>query len=109
MTSWGFRASHLRDAGGIGVATKQGVLGLEATPHRFVGLLAYEKGSGAPISTGADKGEEEEEAAGDEGMASSSDDVLTVFVLQMRVSGSTYVRSIVHDLAHALGSAGHAV
>ncbi|TFK76289.1 pseudouridine synthase [Pluteus cervinus] len=29
------------------------------------------------------------------------------FVLKMRVSGGTYVRSIVHDLAHALGSAGH--
>ena len=27
----------------------------------------------------------------------------------MRVSGGTYVRSIVHDLAHALGSAGHVV
>jgi hypothetical protein len=109
MTSWGFRASHLHDAGGIGVATKQGILGLEATPHRFVGLLAYKKGSGAPISAGADKGEEEEEAAGDEGMASSSDDIPTAFVLQMRVSGGTYVRLIVHDLMHVLGSAGHVI
>ncbi|KAH9958304.1 pseudouridine synthase [Russula dissimulans] len=33
-------------------------------------------------------------------------EVPTAFVLQMRVSGGTYVRSIVHDLAHALGSAG---
>ncbi|KAJ6572915.1 pseudouridylate synthase 4 [Mycena sp. CBHHK59/15] len=33
----------------------------------------------------------------------------TAFVLQMRVSGGTYVRSIVHDLAHELGSAGHVV
>ena len=33
----------------------------------------------------------------------------TAFVLRMRVSGGTYVRSIVHDLAHALGSAGHVV
>jgi tRNA pseudouridine55 synthase len=39
----------------------------------------------------------------------SSDDVTTAFVLQMRVSGGTYVRSIVHDLARALGSAGHVV
>jgi tRNA pseudouridine55 synthase len=39
----------------------------------------------------------------------ASDDVPTAFVLQMRVSGGTYVRSIVHDLAHALGSAGHVV
>lgn len=38
-----------------------------------------------------------------------SDEVPTAFVLQMRVSGGTYVRSIVHDLAHALGSAGHVV
>jgi len=37
------------------------------------------------------------------------DDVPTAFVLQMRVSGGTYVRSIVHDLAHVLGSAGHVV
>ncbi|KAH9901377.1 pseudouridylate synthase 4 [Cubamyces lactineus] len=33
----------------------------------------------------------------------------TAFVLRMKVSGGTYVRSIVHDLAHALGSAGHVV
>lgn len=31
------------------------------------------------------------------------------FVLKMTVSGGTYVRSIVHDLAHNLGSAGHVV
>ena len=36
-------------------------------------------------------------------------EVPTAFVLRMRVSGGTYVRSIVHDLAHALGSAGHVV
>ncbi|KAK2462157.1 hypothetical protein APHAL10511_005855 [Amanita phalloides] len=36
-------------------------------------------------------------------------DVPTAFVLKMKVSGGTYVRSIVHDLAHALGSAGHVV
>jgi hypothetical protein len=28
--------SHECDAGGIGVATEQGILGLEATPHLFV-------------------------------------------------------------------------
>jgi len=33
----------------------------------------------------------------------------TAFVLRMRVSGGTYVRSIVHDLGHALGSAAHVV
>jgi len=33
----------------------------------------------------------------------------TGFVLSMKVSGGTYVRSIVHDLAHAVGSAGHVV
>ena len=33
----------------------------------------------------------------------------SAFVLNMSVSGGTYVRSIVHDLAHAVGSAGHVV
>lgn len=41
--------------------------------------------------------------------APAPDEVPTAFVLRMRVSGGTYVRSIVHDLAHALGSAGHVV
>ena len=41
--------------------------------------------------------------------AAAPDEVPTAFVLRMRVSGGTYVRSIVHDLAHALGSAGHVV
>ncbi|KAG6328841.1 hypothetical protein ID866_10248 [Astraeus odoratus] len=31
------------------------------------------------------------------------------FILNMKVSGGTYVRSIVHDLGHALGSAAHVV
>jgi len=31
------------------------------------------------------------------------------FVLRMRVSGGTYVRSIVHDVGHAVGSAAHVV
>lgn len=33
----------------------------------------------------------------------------TAFVLSMTVSGGTYVRSVIHDLAHAVGSAGHVV
>ncbi|KAH9483913.1 tRNA pseudouridine synthase 4 [Psilocybe cubensis] len=33
----------------------------------------------------------------------------SAFVLKMKVSGGTYVRSIVHDLAHAIDSAGHVV
>jgi tRNA pseudouridine55 synthase len=33
----------------------------------------------------------------------------TAFEVSMTVSGGTYVRSIVHDLAHAVGSAGHVV
>ncbi|KAH8116795.1 pseudouridine synthase [Phellopilus nigrolimitatus] len=36
-------------------------------------------------------------------------DVPPAFVLTMRVSGGTYVRSIAHDLGHALGSAAHVV
>ncbi|TFK91018.1 pseudouridine synthase [Polyporus arcularius HHB13444] len=40
---------------------------------------------------------------------SSGSQVPTAFVLRMKVSGGTYVRCIVHDLAHALGSAGHVV
>ena len=40
----------------------------------------------------------------------TSDDLPpTAFVLNMKVSGGTYVRSIVHDLAQAVGSAGHVV
>ncbi|EIN07290.1 pseudouridylate synthase 4 [Punctularia strigosozonata HHB-11173 SS5] len=40
---------------------------------------------------------------------SESDEVPPAFVLRMTVSGGTYVRSIVHELAHAVGSAGHVV
>ncbi|KAJ7449891.1 pseudouridine synthase [Mycena latifolia] len=39
----------------------------------------------------------------------AEDEVPLAFILQMRVSSGTYVRSIVHDLAHELGSAGHVV
>jgi tRNA pseudouridine55 synthase len=35
--------------------------------------------------------------------------VPTAFKVAMTVSGGTYVRSLVHDLAHAVGSAGHVV
>lgn len=45
----------------------------------------------------------------DEPESDVDDKVPTAFVLKMRVSGGTYVRSIVHDLAHAIGSAGHVV
>ncbi|KAH9009693.1 pseudouridine synthase [Lactarius hengduanensis] len=48
-------------------------------------------------------------ADSDSEAAAPDDEVPTAFVLRMRVSGGTYVRSIVHDLAHALGSAGHVV
>ncbi len=39
----------------------------------------------------------------------STDEKPTAFVLKMSGSGGTYVRSIVHDLGHALGSAAHVV
>ncbi|KAG7092556.1 hypothetical protein E1B28_008905 [Marasmius oreades] len=38
-----------------------------------------------------------------------NDEVPSAFVLSMKVSGGTYVRSIIHDLANVLGSAGHVV
>lgn len=40
---------------------------------------------------------------------SGQDEKPAAFVIKMRVSGGTYVRSLVHDLAHELGSAGHVV
>lgn len=39
----------------------------------------------------------------------SDDESPPAFILHMKVSGGTYVRSIVHDLAHHVGSAGHVV
>lgn len=74
-------------------------------------LSSVDLAAGVPIATAAvDAGKEDEacETAGSEG-STSSDDVPTAFVLQMCVSSGTYVRSIVHDLARALGSAGHVV
>lgn len=47
--------------------------------------------------------EDEPEGDGD------ATDIPSAFVLDMSVSGGTYVRSIVHDLGHALDSAGHVV
>ncbi|CAL1704614.1 unnamed protein product [Somion occarium] len=40
---------------------------------------------------------------------SEHSDVPTAFVLRMQVSGGTYVRSVAHELGHALGSAAHVV
>ena len=39
----------------------------------------------------------------------ADDTPATAFVLQMKVSRGTYVRSVVHDLGHAVGSAAHVV
>ncbi|KAH9161334.1 pseudouridine synthase [Lactarius sanguifluus] len=64
--------------------------------------LALSLSSVGPASPAAAADSNSEAAAPD-------DEVPTAFVLRMRVSGGTYVRSIVHDLAHALGSAGHVV
>jgi len=55
------------------------------------------------------KPESDDALEGDPSEAAVPEEVPTAFVLRMRVSGGTYVRSIVHDLAHALGSAGHVV
>ena len=75
-------------------------------------LSSVDPAAGTPIATAAAAADAEKEeaceTAGSEG-STSSDDVPTAFVLRMRVSGGTYVRSIVHDLARALGSAGHVV
>lgn len=54
-------------------------------------------------------GVEENAVIKDEPEPEQTLDVPTAFVLRMKVSGGTYVRSIVHDLAHAVGSAGHVV
>ncbi|GLB34884.1 putative pseudouridylate synthase 4 [Lyophyllum shimeji] len=55
------------------------------------------------------KGAEADVTVKDDLDLAAADSVPTAFVLKMKVSGGTYVRSIVHDLAHALGSAGHVV
>ncbi|KAF8077875.1 pseudouridylate synthase 4 [Lyophyllum atratum] len=55
------------------------------------------------------KGVEGDATVKDDLDPAATDSVPNAFVLKMKVSGGTYVRSIVHDLAHALGSAGHVV
>jgi tRNA pseudouridine55 synthase len=54
------------------------------------------------VMENAMKKEDEEDVRADDGPPPA-------FVLSMKVSGGTYVRSIVHDLCHAVGSAGHVV
>lgn len=39
----------------------------------------------------------------------AQDEKPAAFVIKMKVSGGTYVRSLIHDLAHELDSAGHVV
>ncbi|KAJ7063375.1 pseudouridylate synthase 4 [Mycena amicta] len=60
--------------------------------------LSAEEKTALKTALGSDEVQDEEEEG-----------VPPVFVLTMRVSSGTYVRSIVHDVAHALGSAGHVV
>ena len=55
------------------------------------------------------KGVQGDKHINDEPEMTSNNQAPTAFVLKMKVSGGTYVRSIVHDLAHSLGSAGHVV
>jgi tRNA pseudouridine55 synthase len=55
------------------------------------------------------EGIEENTAVKDEPDPGASGEPPTAFVLSMKVSGGTYVRSIVHDLGHAVGSAAHVV
>ncbi|KAG6917960.1 hypothetical protein DXG01_017144 [Tephrocybe rancida] len=55
------------------------------------------------------KGAEGDVSVKDDLDAGAEVDVPTAFILKMKVSGGTYVRSIVHDLARSLGSAGHVV
>jgi tRNA pseudouridine55 synthase len=60
---------------------------------------ALHKEDGKDLEDSAEEGEGEEQG----------ETHATGFILKMTVSGGTYVRSIVHDLAHAVGSAGHVV
>lgn len=55
------------------------------------------------------EGVEENPIIKDELESSEGNESPTAFVLSMKVSGGTYVRSIVHDLGHAVGSAAHVV
>ncbi|KAK1228392.1 pseudouridine synthase pus4 [Marasmius sp. AFHP31] len=58
---------------------------------------------------GVDENATIEDQPEESGTSSEGDETPSAFVLSMKVSGGTYVRSVVHDLAHALGSAGHVV
>ena len=51
----------------------------------------------------------EPEPVGQESPEEHPEQVPTAFILSMKVSGGTYVRSIVHDVGRALGSAAHVV
>jgi len=55
------------------------------------------------------QGAKEDTSLSEEPETAAPNEAPTAFVLKMKVSGGTYVRSIVHDLAHAVGSAGHVV
>lgn len=55
------------------------------------------------------KGVEQDAKIKDEAEEPTDNQRPTAFVLKMKVSGGTYVRSIVHDLAQAVGSTGHVV
>jgi len=55
------------------------------------------------------KGVQDDASIEDESESSADNQRPTAFVLRMNVSGGTYVRSIAHDLAHSVGSAGHVV
>ena len=61
------------------------------------------------LLSGVNTASDDNVAEGKSSEAALPDEVPMVFVLCMRISGGTYVRSIVHDLAHALSSVGHVV
>lgn len=54
-------------------------------------------------------GVEENPTVKDEADHAAPDQTPTAFVLSMKVSGGSYVRSIVHDLGRAVGSSAHVV
>lgn len=55
------------------------------------------------------EGVETKPSVKDEPEPDTSGQTPTAFVLSMKVSGGTYVRSIVHDVGHAVGSSAHVV
>ena len=61
------------------------------------------------LLSGVNTASDDNVAEGKSSEAALPDEVPMVFVLCMHISGGTYVRSIVHDLAHALSSVGHVV